>query len=85
MTSHQPIRPTWTCGGCASAWPCQTRRKQLIAEFDGALASLAAQMGRCLIEACGELPYAQAGDLYARFVGWIPVQPVTVQRWGQHR
>jgi hypothetical protein len=71
MSTHNPVRPSWTCGGCVAAWPCQTRRAELLAEYDGATTSLALYLGVCLVDAAGDLPHALAGELYTRFLGWV--------------
>jgi hypothetical protein len=70
VSAHVPIRPSWTCGGCPSAWPCDTRRFELLAEYERAPVSLALFLSTCLVDATGDLPHAKAGDLYHRFVGW---------------
>ena len=41
MAIHLPVTPAWTCGGCGADWPCQTRRRELRAEYDQARVSLA--------------------------------------------
>jgi hypothetical protein len=66
-----PVGRSWTCGGCPSAWPCETGRAELLAEYADAPTSLARYLGACLIEASGDLPHAIAGELYQRFVGWL--------------
>jgi hypothetical protein len=71
VSSHVPVRPTWTCAGCSSAWPCDTRRAELLAEYDRAPVSLSLFLAACLVDAARDLPYASAGDLYGRFVGWM--------------
>jgi hypothetical protein len=43
----------------------------LRAEFDGTPASLAMYLGRCFIEACGDLGDSSAGALHMRFLGWM--------------
>jgi len=71
MTEHAAVRPTWTCTGCASAWPCQTRRQQLTAEYDGAVVALSLYMVICFVEVSADLPHATVGVLYQRFLGWV--------------
>jgi hypothetical protein len=71
MSTHVPVRPSWTCGGCVSAWPCETRRVELLAEYTDAPVSLALHLSACLVDATGDLPHALAGDLHARFIGWL--------------
>ncbi|MCW2642162.1 MAG: hypothetical protein JWP76_4468 [Dactylosporangium sp.] len=71
MSDHNAVRPDWLCGGCGQPWPCRTRQVQLLAEYDGALVSLALLMGTYFCDGAQELPDARAGDLYARFLGWL--------------
>ncbi len=71
VSMHLPIRPGWVCAGCGLTWPCSTRRQQLVAEYEGARVSLALLMAAYFADAANDLPYAQAGDLYARFLGWV--------------
>lgn len=74
MTIHIPVRPAWTCAGCALDWPCPTRREQLRAEYAGSEVSLALYLAACLIDAASDLPRMPAGLLHDRFVGW-PLLP----------
>ncbi|GHJ49887.1 hypothetical protein Cs7R123_72290 [Catellatospora sp. TT07R-123] len=52
-------------------WPCHTRRRQLLAQFYGAPASLAICLARHLIQACLDLPTMPSGLLHQRFLGWL--------------
>ncbi|GAA1380866.1 flavin reductase [Catellatospora chokoriensis] len=70
MSMHQPIRPDWTCAGCAAAWPCPTRQRQLIAHYHQAPVSLMIHLSGYFIEACQDLRQAAAGTLHERFLGW---------------
>ncbi|MFG1800470.1 hypothetical protein ACGFI4_09905 [Micromonospora carbonacea] len=70
MTSHGPVLPRWTCGGCAAPWPCPTRQRTLRAEYAGATVSLAIHLGMCLVSATEDLPWVPAGELHRRFLGW---------------
>jgi hypothetical protein len=72
---HMPARPAWICACCWESWPCHTRRAQLRAEFDGAPVSLGLLMGAHFVEAAHDLPAVTAGELYARFLGWIRGHP----------
>lgn len=65
------LRPKWICGGCGLDWPCQTRRSELIAEYQGARVSLTAFLAACFVDAAGDMPEVPAGDLYQQFLGWI--------------
>jgi hypothetical protein len=70
VTSHNPVAPAWTCGGCGGDWPCPSRRRELRAEFDGAPVSLAIYLGSYLVAAAPDLRCVPAGSLHQRFVGW---------------
>jgi hypothetical protein len=72
---HAPMRPNWACTGCGAQWPCRTRRKQLLAEFDRAPVSLALFMGRYFMDAAQDLRTEVAYVLYQRFMGWLKEQP----------
>jgi hypothetical protein len=49
-----------------------------MAEYADAPVSLALYLGGCFIEAAQDLPYALAGDLYWRYLGWFRPHPPTV-------
>ncbi|WP_433280774.1 hypothetical protein [Micromonospora sp. CA-244673] len=70
-TTHGPVLPIWSCGGCAAPWPCATRRQQLRAEFDGAAVSLGLYLGAQLVRASADLHWLPAGVLHRRFLGWL--------------
>ncbi|MCW2643299.1 MAG: hypothetical protein JWP76_5605 [Dactylosporangium sp.] len=72
-----PMRPAWTCAGCGSDWPCQTKRSQLVAEYDRAYVSLGLLMSGYFVDAAEDLPLHPCGDLYARFVRWVRASNVT--------
>jgi hypothetical protein len=74
VSTHEPVIPLWTCGGCGLGWPCATRRTELRAEFEGAPVSLSIYMGSHLVSASQDLAWVPAGRLHYRFVGWIRVQ-----------
>ncbi|PWR04859.1 hypothetical protein DKT68_29990 [Micromonospora acroterricola] len=71
MTAHRPVLPAWTCGGCGSDWPCPTRRRELVAEYDRASVSLALYLAAQLVDATRDLAQVPAGSLHQRFLGWI--------------
>ncbi|MFG2053001.1 hypothetical protein ACGFI9_03135 [Micromonospora sp. NPDC048930] len=71
MTTHGPVLPIWSCGGCGAPWPCATRRRELRAEFADAPVSLALYMGAQLVRATADLTWAPAGTLHRRFLGWL--------------
>ncbi|MGC9667471.1 hypothetical protein ACNTMW_13050 [Planosporangium sp. 12N6] len=81
---HLPVRPTWTCVCCGNGWPCETGRRQLLIEYDGATAMLGLVMSTHFVRAAEDLPVVPAGQLYHRFVGWIrsrPRRPVNRGHW----
>ncbi|MFI6330955.1 flavin reductase [Micromonospora chersina] len=71
MTTHVPVTPAWTCGGCGADWPCQTRQRELRAEYDGPPVSLILYLAAQLVNATYDLPEIAAGHLHHRFLGWI--------------
>ena len=71
MTTHHPVTPTWICGGCGADWPCQTRRRELRAEYDRASVSLALYLAAQFVDAAENLGGLSAGHLHRRFLGWI--------------
>ncbi|MFV2018362.1 hypothetical protein [Micromonospora sp. LOL_023] len=70
MTAHRPVRPSWICAGCGLSWPCETRRRELLAEYAGARVSLSVYLATCLLDAMADLPQDRCGDVYWRFMGW---------------
>ncbi|HLL67630.1 MAG TPA: hypothetical protein VK453_18230 [Micromonosporaceae bacterium] len=68
---HMPMTPTWTCTGCMGPWPCGTKRRRLLTEYADAPLSLYLLMAMRLTDAAGDLPHVPAGELYARFLGWV--------------
>ncbi|PSK67122.1 hypothetical protein B0E53_00944 [Micromonospora sp. MH33] len=70
MTTHLPVKPAWACGGCGAGWPCQTRQRELRAEYDGAPVSLALYLAAQLVDATKDLAHVPAGQLHHRFLGW---------------
>ncbi|MFG3684854.1 hypothetical protein [Micromonospora sp. NPDC047740] len=71
MSTHGPVVPIWSCGGCGAPWPCATRRRELQAEFVDAPMSLALYMGSQFVRAAEDLTWAPAGTLHRRFLGWL--------------
>jgi hypothetical protein len=71
MTAHHPVAPGWSCGGCGAEWPCDTRRRELLAEYDSAPVSLGLYLGDHLIDAAQDLADIPAGYLHFRFLGWL--------------
>ncbi|MGC9666359.1 hypothetical protein ACNTMW_07350 [Planosporangium sp. 12N6] len=72
MTAHRPMPRTWTCAACGRPWPCPTRQRQFLAEYDGALATLTLTLGSAMIYAADELRDVPAGRLHDQFIGWLP-------------
>lgn len=70
MSMHLPVRPDWTCRGCGGPWPCPTRQRELLAEYQGARVSLMLYLSGCFTQACVDLPMVASGRLYHRFLGW---------------
>jgi len=71
VSAHNPVRPGWTCGGCDDLWPCVSRRRQLLAEYDGAVVALHLYLTALMVDALQDLPAAPAGQVYDRFLGWV--------------
>ncbi|MFG2101788.1 hypothetical protein ACGFJ5_14410 [Micromonospora echinaurantiaca] len=84
MTTHGPVMPIWSCGGCDMPWPCPTRKRELRAEYADAPVSLALCLGSYLVQATQDMPWTPAGALHRRFLGWTreaaPPTPVVQQR-----
>ncbi|MEU2699520.1 hypothetical protein [Micromonospora aurantiaca (nom. illeg.)] len=84
MTTHGPVMPLWSCGGCDLPWPCPTRKRELRAEYEDAPVSLALYLGAYLVQATEDMPWTPAGVLHRRFLGWTRetghLMPVVQQR-----
>ncbi|MEU8313691.1 hypothetical protein [Micromonospora sp. NPDC048169] len=84
MTTHGPVIPVWSCGGCALPWPCPTRKRELRAEYADAPVSLALYLGAHLVQATEDMYWMPAGVLHRRFLGWTrkaaPPLPAVRQR-----
>jgi hypothetical protein len=70
-TLHQPTARTWLCAVCWLPWPCESRRRQLLAHYEGEPASLAMILGAAMIEAAADLRDRPAGELHDQFIGWL--------------
>lgn len=72
-TEHTPIRPTWRCGWCAKPWPCDTRKQQLLVDYQNAYTSLTLMMTDEMVRAMVDEDIAKmtSGAVRRRFVGWI--------------
>lgn len=80
MTTHGPVMPLWSCGGCDLPWPCPTRRRELRAEYADAPVSMALYLGSYLVQATEDMPWTPAGALHHRFIGWTREPPRVQQR-----
>ncbi|MFG1888720.1 hypothetical protein ACGFIR_12725 [Micromonospora sp. NPDC049051] len=69
-TPHWPVPPDWECGGCASDWPCLTRRRELRMEFADSPVALALHLDAQLVRAMHDLGDLPAEHLHRRFLGW---------------
>lgn len=84
MTTHGPVMPIWSCGGCDLPWPCPTRKRELRAEYADAPVSLALYLGFYLVQAAEDMAWMPAGPLHRRFLGWTRKADRTtpaVQQW----
>ncbi|MGW5671337.1 hypothetical protein [Micromonospora sp. NPDC003776] len=72
---HAPVTPGWTCGSCGDDWPCATKQRRLLAEYQADRASLSVYLGSCLAAATEDLPAFPRSSLQDRFMGWVPRQP----------
>jgi hypothetical protein len=70
VTTHGPVMPVGSCGGCDLPWPCPTRKQELRAEYTDAPVSLALYLGSYLVQATEDMPWTPAGVLHRRFLGW---------------
>jgi hypothetical protein len=52
------------------AWPCPTGKRQLVAEFHHAYASMMIYLAGYFVQACEDLSDAPVGGVHARFLGW---------------
>ncbi|GHJ17662.1 MULTISPECIES: hypothetical protein [unclassified Micromonospora] len=69
---HVPVTPDWTCGSCGEDWPCATKRRNLLIEYQVDRASLSVYLGSCLAAATHDLRAAPVTALQDRFIGWVP-------------
>jgi hypothetical protein len=76
MIDHLPHRLTWDCASCGMPWPCRTRRVDLLTEYQEAPVALAVYLAWAFVECSTELQEVPAGELYARFLGWLRLHRV---------
>ncbi|GAB3065964.1 hypothetical protein [Micromonospora schwarzwaldensis] len=74
---HVPVTPDWTCRSCGEDWPCATKRRHLLIEYQVDRASLSVYLGSCLAAATHDLRTAPVTALQDRFIGWVPRGPRT--------
>lgn len=78
MSVHTLMRPSWRCAGCGADWPCQTRCRELLAEYVEDIVALRVSMFGLLMDALTELPGdIPPAELYLRFLGFadVPTAP----------
>lgn len=71
MTTHGPVLPLWLCETCDRAWPCATRRLELLDEYAASPVALAAYLGSHLTAARKDMTWASPDTLNRRFLGWL--------------
>ena len=69
---HTPRQPDWTCQTCGQDWPCAPRQTKILGEDSRHHVSSALYLAMQMNEACLDLPQMRAGQLWARFLGWLP-------------
>lgn len=87
INPHNPIRPTWRCGGCTAEWPCLPAKILLLAEFAGRRIHLRMTLGAYFSDALMDLTEGterNSRDLYEalhkRFFGWLTRASNAAQR-----
>lgn len=70
MSNHDPQIISWECY-CGQPWPCDTRRRELVAMYAGRVVPLALFMSASMAVAMMDLPTMPSGVAYERFLGWI--------------
>lgn len=76
---HPPQRPTWDCLGCGKPWPCVPAREDLTQTLDPVM--LGVYMNAHLGIAAADLPSAQPGELFTRFIEWTGTGGIESDRW----
>jgi hypothetical protein len=72
MLQHLAARPGGDCRVCDDCWPCEVQRAALMWEYRYARTSLVIYLSLQLIEALECSRLTEAGDLYMRYLGWVP-------------
>jgi hypothetical protein len=76
-TEHFHTRPRWTCSVCAQAWPCDSAKVNLLAEYRAFPSLLKVYLSAQMYDALEDLT-AEGGtppNLYERFLSWTRVGP----------
>jgi hypothetical protein len=68
---HVPQRPGWECRACGQAWPCPVAKRCLQIEYTAEPVNVALYAAAQHAAAVVDLPGEPAGEMYARFVGWL--------------
>ncbi|MFI7605987.1 hypothetical protein ACIBTV_12765 [Micromonospora sp. NPDC049366] len=69
---HLPVTPDWTCATCGADWPCATKRRRLLDEYQRDRAALGVYLAACLAVASDQLRRVPVAALQQRFTGWLP-------------
>ena len=70
MIEHNADRPAWECWSCGKAWPCESARAALLAEFEKFPTVLRIYLVAQMTDAAREIPAIQPPELYDRFLAW---------------
>lgn len=65
---HTPDRPSWDCGACGKAWPCDPAREELVATHSRTARLVL--LWSYLEDAVAELPATSPGETFDRFLTW---------------
>lgn len=73
LMPHMPRRPWWSCRHCQAEWPCESAKLALAREMSPT--ALAIYMTVQMGESIKDLPTAQPGALWERFLAWTRQVP----------
>lgn len=65
---HSPDRPSWDCGACGKAWPCDPAREELVATHGRTERVIL--LWSYLEDALTELPPMPSREFMDRFLSW---------------
>ena len=65
---HVPARPSWKCHSCATAWPCQPAKDDIMATSDRT--SRMIYLSLHMADAIVDQPGADLDAIFKRLVGW---------------